>query len=133
MNFELYYNSDYQQECASCCDNITMYNYALYKDNEITNWKKCLYCSTCIKGMIKTQWKQYIDNIKTVDCKVALNRLLEQGPPINFRDSVIKCDNEKSEVYKFYFDNQEQSAKLENSLIGEEREKWLIEHKNYIH
>ena len=123
MNYELFYPTD--KECASCFDNMNKHNYVLYKDNEQGNWMPCIYCSVCIDYMLKSNWENYVKQIDTADCAVALKRLIERGPPINFRDNHLECKNETGEVYKFYYDNAEQSSKLHGSLTGDEREKWL--------
>jgi len=132
MNFDQYFKSDENHECASCLDTLSEENFVLYKDNEQSDWKPCQYCSTCIKHMLKTKWENYVQAVDKADCVAELRRLLDKGPPINFRDPSIKCDNERSEVHKFYYSGCEQSAKLEGSLVDEEREKWLADQKETL-
>ena len=129
MNFQQYFNLNKKYECLSCMDDITIENYVLYKDQENNEWKSCYYCSICIKYMIDTQWDNYINSIEKVDCAATLRRLLEMGPPINFRDKTIECNNE---VYKFYYSGQEQDAKLKGSLIGKERDEWIENQRNIL-
>lgn len=125
MNYEKYFDNNKEYTCISCYDNITNENYVLYKDNEISPWKSCNFCEICIINMIETQWELYVQNVATEDCEPTLRKLLNKGPPINLRENSIICDNEQSEVYKFWFANSEQSAKLKGSLEGEQRNKWI--------
>ena len=129
MNFESFFSV--KAECLSCFDDIINENFVLYKDTLTSKWKPCPYCSQCINHMIKTKWYDYIHQIDTADCAAALKRLLARGPPLNLRDQAIECDNGTSEIYMLYFNNAEQSAKLEGSLTGEERERWLSEQHTY--
>jgi hypothetical protein len=126
MEFNKYFDTTLENLCRYCTDELTKDNFVLYKDTEGGIWMPCIYCRTCVGYMIRTQWQEYINMVDNADCKKELYRLLlEDGPPINFRDTSIKCNNTSSEVYKFYHSNQEQPAKLEGSLTGQEREDWL--------
>jgi hypothetical protein len=126
MNFELYFKAGKAYECAACIGSIDNGNYVLYKEKEDGEWKPFQYCSSCITHLLQTGWSEYLKQLKEANCEAALRRLLiRDGPPINFRDSTIKCDNEKSEVFMFYFSEMEQPAKLDGSLTGEDRNKFL--------
>ena len=126
MNFESYFDPKQEHCCQYCTDNLLEENFVLYKDNEDSEWKSCIYCKKCVTYMIQTKWQEYIDKVASANCEAELRRLLlRDGPPVNFRDNFVKCMNTGREVCKFYFSGQEQSAKLEGSLVGEERDKWL--------
>jgi hypothetical protein len=111
-------------ECVVCCDTIDEKTFVLYKDQKEGEWKSSSFCSSCVKHMIKTSWKTYVDKIEKADCADALKKSVNIGPPINFRDQGVPCENKTKEVQSFYYDGESQSAKLEGSLIGEERTKW---------
>lgn len=132
MDFKHYFDPNKNNNCYSCLDTLCEENYVLYKDKEENDWYPCIYCSECIKYMLDTQWGQYMQNISQPDCAATLRRILESGPPINLRDKSIICNNDNSEVYKFYFSKCEQSAKLKGSLVGEEREKFILHQKEIL-
>lgn len=123
MDFDNYFTSN--DECSICFDEITKDNYVLYKDKEDTLWLKSNYCKSCIQYLISTQWERYVDSVDKANCAAELRRLLELGPPINLREKSFICNNERSEVYKLYYDSGEQSAKLNGSLTGVELDDWL--------
>lgn len=117
-------------ECKCCLSEIDIINYVLYKDSSESKWLSCFYCCDCIQELLKTSWERYVKLIEKADCAAALKRLINIGPPINIRDpDGIPCDNESKEVYIFYFNDSEQSAKLVGSYVGEDRTKWWDELK----
>jgi len=117
-------------ECKCCFFDINNENYVLYTDGSFgkspaEKWKSASYCKDCIKQMLLTQWETYLNDLYKADCEAARRRLIELGPPINIRDMLgLPCTNETHEPISLYYDNQEQSAKLVGSLIGESRQKW---------
>ena len=119
-------------DCSVCCDNIDENNFVLYKDQKDADWKSSTFCVSCIKHMLATSWATYVNKIEKADCAEALKRAVNIGPPINFRDTGLVCDNESKEVESFYYDGRIQLAKLEGSLIDEERNKWWEKLKSEI-
>ena len=119
------------KECALCFDDITKDNYAFYNDNEElpnSEWIPCKYCSACIQDSLDNQWSIYVQQLKNETCVATLKRLIEDGPPINFRDKrAVPCNNPTGEVYEFYYNGDQQQAKLKDSLIDNERSKYIDE------
>ena len=132
--------------CLICFDDITNETMTMYKrykrssgnnqDNENNFYTKSKCCVTCVKHMLDVSWENYVDRLKNADCEAEMRRLLELGPPINLRCSnVLESDNKidpKEEFESLYFDNQEQSAKLKGSLIGDDRNNWIIEQQQIL-
>jgi hypothetical protein len=128
------------KECGYCTDPITSENYAEYlpfppvegSANEGENewkWIPSVYCMDCLEYMIPQKWSLFMENLRTIKCAKAQRRMIEEGPPINFHDPKgMPCPN-NGEIYMFWYckDNVTKSAKLPDSLIGEEREAF-IEH-----
>jgi hypothetical protein len=107
--------------CACCWDDINEKNYVEYKSSKDSDWLASGYCETCINQMLDTQWETYTNGLAKTTCKAEQRRLLTRGPPINLRDSkVLPCPDD-GEVYSLWFmsDNNEHSARLKGSLIGE--------------
>ena len=117
------------EDCACCFDIINQENYVLYKATTEGSWISSSYCKTCIIHFLNTEWEKYTSTISTTDCLAELTRLILKGPPLNFREPALPCDNENGEVNAFYYDDGIQSSKLDGSLTGEDREKY-IEHIN---
>ena len=100
-------------ECMCCMNDIeTIVKYRV--DNE---WFDCGYCEDCIKYMLKTQFQQYVEDVKKEKCKVALKRLVTLGPPMKFRDPNINNGKEVDEFNLF-------PADLENIYPSDELEEY---------
>ena len=113
------------KDCKCCLSEINSNNYVLYKDNIESEYKSSFFCSDCVSILVETGWNTYISNVNNADCAAALKRLIEKGPPINLRDDYgVPCDNENNEVVIFYFGDGIKSAKLNGSLVGDERLIW---------
>lgn len=121
MNFSDYF-FDEENFCKCCYDSLNPDNFVLYKSNSNSKWEPFHYCESCITNMLRDMWRQYLESISKQDCKATLKRILLKGPPVNFREPGLD-----EEVYSFYFKGSEQSAKLEGSLTGREREKMVEE------
>lgn len=74
--------------CACCWDDVNAANYVEYKASADDSWHPSGYCLDCINILLKSQWQQYNDQVKTVKCKAEQRRLLTRGPPINLR---VRC------------------------------------------
>lgn len=129
-----------QINCASCWEDITQDNYVEYlpfpssdKDEDPVQWRTSKFCQDCIKYLIRTQWKNYTDSLAKTTCKAEQRRLLKRGPPINLRDDEALPCPDGGEVMMLWFmsDGQEHSAKLDGSLVGEEREKFWHEQMQF--
>jgi len=133
-------------DCIACCCPIDKELYSEFRYNSNQTWIPSRYCWDCIQYMIKNKWQDYLDGITKADCSKALERLIIGGPPINLRDPVGFYDPDPDkheeiqngmfrnkdtslEVFEFKYQNQIYPAKLDNSLIGDERIKWWEELK----
>jgi len=92
-----------------------------YRDKPDGKWMVCIYCEECVKYMLNTQFKNYIEQVKNEKCKKSLERLISMGPPENFRDPKVFCDNERNEVYAF----ENFSAKVERNCSKEELKEYF--------
>lgn len=114
-----------------CC--FDTFTEVKYKDAPNGQWMDSKYCSSCIQHLIDTQWETYTDNIKTEKCKVALKRLIDTGPPINLRDSLVfPCSNERNEVYEFLINGEIFSAKVKCPLSDEELTEYCNELRRFL-
>lgn len=68
-----------------------------------------------------TKFEKYVVEVTTTDCKESLQRLLKDGPPVNFKDSALPCDNERKEVHSFFFEATTKTAKLDGAVDGAAR------------
>ena len=120
-------------DCKACLSEIDADNYVLYMDNPDADWKSCGYCVECVEHILAEGWKSFYHQVVAADCLAALSRLLSKPPPINFRDTLaVPCDNPTGEVYQFLFRGAPQSAKLDGSLTGVERDQWFNEMKERL-
>lgn len=119
--------------CASCWDDLAAESYVEFQAAEGGPWLPSKYCSTCVDYLLRTQWSVYTTALAKVTCKAEQRRLLERGPPINLRDpTALPCPDD-GEVYALWFmgGNEIRSAKLEGSLVGEERRKYWDEQLSF--
>lgn len=131
-------DSDTDEFCCQCCfEEIVNENMVKYQINQNNEWLVCNYCDQCVIYLQNTSWKIYTDQVKQADCKKALTKLIDVGPPINLRDRVgfpNPLDKHKlTEIDNLMFckNNEIKSAKLKDSLIGTEREKYIEFIKNF--
>lgn len=118
------------KQCKCCFGDMDKDVYAFYQENKDEDWYSSNYCKDCITQMLGNGWNIYVEQIKKADCKAALLKLIERGPPINLRDKLaFPCENPQCEVYAFYFDDKVQSAKLKDSFTGKKRKEWWDELK----
>lgn len=119
--------------CMSCWDDIDSSSYVEYRASEDGEWKQSGFCETCVLYLQKSQWELYTNALAKTTCKAEQRRLLTSGPPINLKDATALECPDKGEVHSLWFmsDGQIRSAKLEGSLIGEEREKYWNSQKDF--
>lgn len=104
--------------CKMCFEDITELLAVKYRLSEADEFKNFVYCSECLELLIDKQWEKYITNLKKVDCEKSLLSLINDGVPVNFKDTHIE-DNK--EIYEFLANNKIFSAKLKGSLNENER------------
>mmetsp|Transcript_9618 Transcript_9618/g.14776 ORF Transcript_9618/g.14776 Transcript_9618/m.14776 type:complete len:153 (-) Transcript_9618:188-646(-) len=116
-------------ECMCCYDDINKSNYAEYQAEDGGQWLPAKFCESCISHLIATQWDQYVAGLAKATCKAEMRRLLDRGPPINVRDKTALPCPDDGEVSNLWFasDGAEHSAKLNGSLVGDERQAWWDE------
>jgi len=134
-------------ECVFCCEDLTSDNYVEYRAAPSALWYPSVYCQLCLESQfIEKQFQTYLENIAKADCAAALKRVITNPPPINVKDPGLPCTEEQGggveggdergngEVEKFWFlsDGKEHSAKLKGSLLGEERDKFWAEKKEFL-
>ena len=99
-------------------------------------WKPCLYERCVVEQMLKEQFGQYVERVRTTDCQAELKRLLAKGPPIYLSDAHALSLEEEGDEYvsRLWFadGNVEQSAQLEGALVGAEREALWEELKSFV-
>jgi len=104
-----------------------------------------VYCQQCLDSQfIAQQWQTYLDNISKADCAAALRRLITKPPPINVKDAGLPCEDNSTtdddiergegEVHSFWYasDGGLHDAKLNGSLMGEERRRFWEEKKDFL-
>eukprot|EP00455_Lapot_gusevi_P032777 TRINITY_DN3575_c0_g1_i3.p2 TRINITY_DN3575_c0_g1~~TRINITY_DN3575_c0_g1_i3.p2 ORF type:complete len:151 (-),score=35.93 TRINITY_DN3575_c0_g1_i3:106-558(-) len=120
-------------ECLCCMEDLSNENYVEYQDKPEGAWLASKFCQTCVEVLINTQFEKYVHALTNPTCQAEHNRLLQAGPPINLRDQhAFPCENANGEVYSLWYasDSAVHSAKLANSLVGEEREAFLAYHRS---
>lgn len=123
--------------CQSCFDEIDETNMVKYQINNNHEWLLSNYCETCVNYLLNTSWKIFKDQVEKADCKKALQKILDVGPPTNLRDRVgfpNPIDKTKlTEIDNLFFCNNKEikSAKLKGSLIGKEKDKYIEFLKNF--
>ena len=101
-----------------CFDDIPDESIVKYRLSELDDFKTFVYCSECLELLIDGQWDKYITNLKKVDCERSLLSLINDGPPINFRDTYIEGNKE---IHEFQYNGNIYSAKLKGSLDENQR------------
>ena len=72
-------------------------------------WYPCRYEQSVVEHLLKTQFHDFIERVKTTDCQAELRRLLQNGPPVYISDknalpvvveSDVVVDRDEEEVGK---------------------------------
>eukprot|EP01147_Barroeca_monosierra_P009746 gene9746-1949_t len=63
-------------------------NFVEYRFSIKESWKPCGYCEECLKCLLTVKFDEYITGIEQADCGRALRRMLQDGPPVYFRDEM---------------------------------------------
>lgn len=125
-------DEDTSAYCLSCYGDFSEVESFEYNDSPNSEWRKAPYCIECFNHIKSTQFKKYKKSVDTADCVAALRRCVQEGPPVNVRDKGFKCNNENGEVYQYKYNGNIHSAKLEDSIEGEERQKWWDDMKSAL-
>tara|TARA_B100001094_G_C18126031_1_gene769515 strand:- start:384 stop:770 length:387 start_codon:yes stop_codon:yes gene_type:complete len=123
-------------DCKSCFEDLTKINKVYYRINNKKNWLESKYCCNCVTYLQNTAWKIFTDQVTKADCKKALKKILDVGPPINLRDKngfPDPIDNTKlTEIDELlFYDNIIKPAKLKDSLVGQERINYISFLENF--
>ena len=112
-----------------CMSDLDETNYCEQQAEQGGKWLPSGFCQICVTHLLKTQWPNYTKALAAVTCKAEQNRLLKRGPPINVSDKTAMPCPDDVEVHALWFmsGNEYRSAKLEGSLVGEERQAYWDE------
>ena len=74
-------------------EDLSSDNYVEYRAKADGEWKPSgILRGTCVKMLLKSQWKTYTDGLAKSTCKAEQRRMLDKGPPINISDkSALPC------------------------------------------
>ena len=124
-------------ECHICYTNLDRTSYVEYRLAPISTdnlsgegpWLPSLFCSSCTMHLLNTQFGSWMSKISTVDCPVAFQRMISEGPPEWLKDKHGYPDASpfpapEREVRQLWFlsDKQELEARLKHSVSGKERQ-----------
>jgi len=122
------------ENCLICFDKINEENYVEYKITENSSWFPAKFCADCLKELQRSQFYRYCDNLAKSDCTKEQRAMLKRGPPINLSDRNGFPEANESEIYALwcFSDKMIKSAKLEGSLVGEDRLKLIEYQKSFF-
>lgn len=106
-----------------------------YQSCPSMKWKPALYEKSVIEKLLKTQFHEYIEKVKTTDCQAELRRLLATGPPTYLSDDhALPLEENDTHVGQVWFacDKSTRSALLEGAKLGTERQELWDELKKFI-
>jgi len=98
-------------------------------------WKPSLYEKCVIEKLLKEQFHQFVDRVKTTDCQAELKRLLANGPPVYVHDEhALAVAEGDTHIIKLWFaaDDKEVSAKLVGAVEGRERDELWNELRQFV-
>ena len=124
-------------ECFATMEDITEEdgNYVEYQTSPSMLWHPCQYERSVVENLLKTQFHDYVEKVRTTDCQAELRRLLSSGPPIYISDKhAMPLPDDETHICTLWFagDDTEMSAKLDGAVEGEERQKLWTELKSFI-
>jgi hypothetical protein len=111
-------------ECNICYDDFTLESRCMYKTRLNTEWVPFNWCIDCVRHMINTQYQAWIESVKNATCPKALQRLIDQGPPIWLYDATTFPVQPDDYVIEIGYNNPvvSISAKLTGAVEGDARE-----------
>ena len=108
-------------------------------------WHPCQYERSVVEHLLKTQFVDFLERVKTTDCQAELRRLLKGGPPIWLSDEhalPLPKNNDKTEngavedthVCALWYpgDDTEVSAKVVWAVEGDDRDNVWTELKECL-
>ncbi|KAL3910634.1 MAG: hypothetical protein SGARI_002027 [Bacillariaceae sp.] len=110
-------------------------NYVEYQTAPSMLWHPCQYERSVVENLLKTQFHDYVNEVRTTDCQATLRRLLDRGPPVYISDKhAMPLPEGETYIAKVWFagDNTERSAKLDGAVDGAERDVLWEELKSFI-
>jgi hypothetical protein len=122
------------KECMVCFGDIDATNYVEYQTAGEDTWLPSGFCEDCLSYLLSSQWNQYVERLRTTNCKAEQRRLITAGPPVYISDkNALPCP-EGSHVSALWFsgDGEERSSVLEGALQGEERERFWEEQRQFV-
>jgi hypothetical protein len=139
-------------ECLVTLEDIDETNYVEYQIRPRNTWRPAKMEETIVRQLLKSQFHEYIQRVKTTNCQAELKRLLTAGPPIYIADphGLPLWDDDDDEcggdaeptttttvvshvgMLWFASTDTEVSAVLDGAVQGEEREMLWAELKKFI-
>jgi hypothetical protein len=98
-------------ECQFCCHDITDIVY--YQTINNYELKPLCYCYDCIQFLLNNLFYKYIEQIKKASCVESLKRLIDEGPPIYFKDT---CIENNVTIIQFKYLDQTWSGEIKTPL-----------------
>jgi hypothetical protein len=99
-------------------------------------WHPCRYERSVVENLLRTQFHDYVEQVRTTDCQATLRRLLAVGPPIYLHDQhALPLPDGETHICAVWFAGDGgtvRSAKLVGAVEGEERDKLWTELKSFI-
>jgi len=108
-----------------------------YQSYPSLKWQGALYEESVVRQLRKDQFHQFVERVKTTDCQAELRRLLAAGPPVYIEDKhalpLAEPDTD-THVCRLWFAStgQEETAKLDGAVEGDERKALWEELKQFI-
>jgi len=111
-------------ECKICYDSFTPALQCMYKTRLNNKWEPFNWCIECVRHMINTQYQAWIESVKNETCPGALQRLIDQGPPVWLYNATTFPVQLDDHVIEIGYDNPmiSISAKLVGAVEGDARE-----------
>lgn len=97
--------------CKICYETMTSIVY--YQTNLDDCYNPLGYCYDCLTYLMENQWNKYKNNLKNVDCEASLKRLIEEGPPLYFKDA---CIENNSDIRRFKYQDYIISGQIKTVL-----------------
>tara|TARA_Y100000389_G_C17390754_1_gene479755 strand:+ start:572 stop:952 length:381 start_codon:yes stop_codon:yes gene_type:complete len=122
-------------ECQCCFEDLILSNKVFYRINNEKEWMLSNYCKNCVLYLQNKSWGIFQDQVKEADCKKALQKILEVGPPINIRDKngfPNPLDPTKlTEIDELKINDEIKTAKLTGSFTGKQRTDYITFLENF--
>lgn len=97
--------------CGICCEDLDQSN-TLWLDQEFKS--QLIFCSECLKYMIKSNFSRYIQEIEKADCEKSLGSALSDPIPLYITQDTLKKSKQIIQVY--LLDGSTIDCKLEKPI-----------------